>query len=116
VAYPEDVSLGVEVILALLGRMEILGSEKYSRPPTPPEWIYTRDARQLVYAPSEGAFYSQRHPGEDLEQGEEFGFWVPLNGLHPQPMPSPTRGKLIYLRTRNRVSKGATLAMFLPRQ
>jgi predicted deacylase len=116
VAYPEDVALGLEVILALLGRMEMLGTGEFGRPPTPPEWNYTRDARQFVYAPSEGAFYSRRHPGEDVEQGEEFGFWVPLDGLHPQPMPSPITGKLIYVRIRNRVSKGATLAMFLPKQ
>ncbi len=116
VAYPEDVALGVEVILALLGRMGFLGPGEYKRTPTPPEKIYTHDARLLVRAPAEGAFYTHLQPGVDLAEGEPFGFWVPLAGLQPQPMPTPITGKLIYLRTRNRVPHGETLAMFLPNQ
>ncbi len=90
------------------------------------------DARILVRAPAEGAFYTQARLGADFSQGEPFGFWVPLDGLQPQPVLcpepcpescrgvaeglAPKAGKLVYLRTRNRVSQGETLAMFLPHQ
>jgi predicted deacylase len=115
-AYPEDVTLGVEAVLALLGRSGFLGPGDYERPPTPPELVYMHDARLFVRAPSEGAFYAQARLATDFSSGEPFGFWVPLDGLQPQPVPAPSDGKLIYLRTRNRVSEGQTLAMFLPPQ
>ena len=154
VAYPEDVMVGVQAILALLGRSGFLEPGDYEREPTPPELIYMYDARLFVRAPAEGAFYTQAQLGANFSQGEPFGFWVPLDGLQPQPVLCPelaeglapeagkhsrsqklaadcqircqTAGfgnpagasydllKLIYLRTRNRVSQGETLAMFLP--
>jgi len=176
VAYPEDVAVGVEAVLALLGRSGFLGRGDYEREPTPPELIYMYDARIFVRAPSEGVFYTQTRLGADLGPGEPFGFWVPLGGLQPQPVlcPEPVEGlypesveglaeglapeagklgrsqklaadlaircqtagpslrsgwqfgnpagasgdllKLVYLRTRNRVPQGETLAMFLPHQ
>ncbi|MDH4137629.1 MAG: succinylglutamate desuccinylase/aspartoacylase family protein [Anaerolineae bacterium] len=116
VAYPEDIAMGVEAILALLGRSGFLEPGDYEREPTPPELIYMYDARLFVRAPAEGAFYTQARLGADFSQGEPFGFWVPLDGLQPQPVVAPEAGKLIYLRTRNRVSQGETLAMFLPHQ
>jgi len=116
VAYPEDVGLGVEAILALLGRSGFLGPGDYERSPTPSELVYMHDARLFVRAPCGGAFYAQARPGMDLSSGEPFGFWVPLDGLQPQPVLAPAGGKLVYLRTRNRVSEGQTLAMFLPPQ
>jgi predicted deacylase len=132
VAYPEDVAVGVEAVLALLGRSGFLEPGDYEREPTPPEMIYMYDARLFVRAPAEGAFYTQARLGADFLQGEPFGFWVPLDGLQPQPVLcpelcpesieglaeglAPEAGKLIYLRTRNRVSQGETLAMFLPHQ
>jgi predicted deacylase len=119
VAYPEDVAVGVEAVLALLGRNGFLEPGDYDyerREPTPPELIYMYDARLFVRAPAEGAFYTRARLGADFLQGEPFGFWVPLDGLQPQPVLVPKAGKLIYLRTRNRVSQGQTLAMFLPHQ
>jgi len=119
VAYPEDVAVGVEAALALLGRSNFLEPGDYGyegREPTPPELIYMYDARIFVRAPAEGAFYTQARLGADFSQREPFGFWVPLDGLQPQPVPTPEAGKLVYLRTRNRVSQGETLAMFLPHQ
>ena len=148
VAYLEDVAVGVEAALALLGRSGFLEPGDYEREPTPPELIYMYDARLFVRAPAEGAFYAQARLGANFSQGEPFGFWVPLEGLQPQPVAAPQAGKLsrsqklaadcqircqtagfgnpaganrdplklIYLRTRNRVSKGETLAMFLPHQ
>jgi predicted deacylase len=119
VAYPEDVAVGVEAVLALLGRNGFLEPGYYDyerREPTPPELIYMYDARLFVRAPAEGAFYTRARLGADFLQGEPFGFWVPLDGLQPQPVLAPEAGKLVYLRTRNRVSQGETLAMFLPHQ
>jgi predicted deacylase len=116
VAYPEDVAVGVEAVLALLGRSGFLEPGDYEREPTPPEMIYMHDARIFVRAPAEGAFYTQARLGADFSQGEPFGFWVPLDGLQPQPVVAPEAGKPVYLRTRNRVSQGETLAMFLPHQ
>jgi predicted deacylase len=116
VAYPEEVTLGIQVILAMLGRMGLLEPGEYERAPTPPERNYTYDARLFVRAPSEGAFYTRLRPGVDLGEGEPFGLWVPLNGPRPRPMLAPIAGKLIYLRTRNRVPRRDTLAMFLPHQ
>ena len=116
VAYPEDVARGLEVILALLGRMGMLGPGDHELTPTPPERHYTRDARVFVRAPCEGAFYTRFHPGVDLAEGEPFGHLVPLDQPHPKLIQSPITGKLIYLRTRNRVARGDTLAMFLSHQ
>lgn len=116
VAYPEDVMVGVEAVLALLGRSGFLEPGDYEREPTPPELIYMYDARLFVRAPAEGGFYSHTWPGADFLPGEPFGFWVPLDGLQPRPVLAPEAGKLIYLRTRNRVSQGETLATFLPHQ
>lgn len=114
VAFPEDVALGVDLLLAYLGRSGFLGPGDYEREPTPPEMIWLTDARQLVYAPGEGAFYTHAQPGADFASGEPFGFWVGLDDLHPRPMLVPATGKLVYVRTRNRVPRGGTLAMFLP--
>jgi predicted deacylase len=116
VAYPKDVAVGVEAILALLGRSGFLEPGDYEREPTPSELVYLYDARIYVRAPAEGAFYTQARLGTDFSQGKPFGFWVPLDGLQPQPVLAPETGKLIYLRTRNRVPQGETLAMFLPHQ
>ncbi len=116
VAYPEDVAVGVEAVLALLGRSGFLEPGNYGREPTPPELIYLHDARLFVRAPNEGGFYTQARLGANFARGEPFGFWVPLDGLQPQPVVASEAGKLVYLRTRNRVSQGQTLAMFLPHQ
>jgi predicted deacylase len=132
VAYPEDVTVGVEAVLALLGRSGFLEPGDYEREPTPSELIYMYDARLFVRAPAEGVFYTHARLGADFSPGEPFGFWVPLDGLQPQPVLcpepcpescrgvaeglAPETGKLVYLRTRNRVSQGETLAMFLPHQ
>lgn len=115
-AYPQDVTLGVEAILALLGRSGFLGPGDYERSPTPSELVYMHDARLFVRTPSEGAFCTQAGLGTDFSAGEPFGFWAPLDGLQPQPVLAPRDGKLVYLRTRNRVPEGQTLAMFLPPQ
>lgn len=64
------------------------------------------DVRLFVRAPSEGAFYTQAGLGTDFSAGGPFGFWVPLDGLQPQPVLAPRDGKLVYLRTRNRVPEG----------
>jgi len=114
VAYPEDVAAGVEAVLALLARSGFLEPGNYEREPTPSELIYLHDTRLFVRAPNEGGFYTQARLGANFLQGEPFGFWVPLDGLQPQPVVAPEAGKLVYLRTRNRVSQGQTLAMFLP--
>jgi N-alpha-acetyl-L-2,4-diaminobutyrate deacetylase len=114
VAFPEDVTLGIELILAYLGRSGFLGPGDYAREPTPPEMVWLTDARQLVCAPGEGAFYTHAQLGADFTSGEPFGFWVGLDDLRPRPLLAPATGKLIYLRTRNRVPPGGTLAMFLP--
>lgn len=116
VTFPEDVTLGVELIMAFLGRSGFLGPGDYEREPTPPEMVWLTDARLFVRAPGEGAFYTHAQPGADFVGGEPFGFWVGLDDLHPRPMLAPTTGKLIYLRMRNRVPRGETLAMFLPPQ
>jgi predicted deacylase len=116
VVYPDDVALGIDLILALLGRSGFLGPGDWQREPTSPDLIYMHDARLLVCAPAEGAFYTRARLGEDFVAGETFGFWVPLDELRPQPTWTPQAGKLIYLRTRNRVPQGDTLAMFLPHQ
>jgi predicted deacylase len=116
VAFPEDVALGVDLILALLGRSGLLEPGDYEREATPPEKIWRTDARMLVSAPGEGAFYTHSQPGQEFVSGEPFGFWVELDDLTPHPVLAPTAGTLIYLRTRNRVRQGETLAMFLPSQ
>jgi predicted deacylase len=113
-AFPKDVKLGVDRILAFLGRSGFLGPGDYEREPTPWDMIWMSDARQFVRAPGEGAFYTQTEPGADFAEGEPFGFWVGLDELCPQPLLAPTTGKLIYLRTRNRVPAGGNVAMFLP--
>jgi predicted deacylase len=114
VAFPKDVSLGVDRIVAFLGRSGFLGSGDYGREPTPPDMIWLNDARQFVRAPGEGAFYTHTKPGVDFAEGETFGFWVGLDDLRPHPLLAPTSGKLIYLRTRNRVPANGNVAMFLP--
>ena len=114
VAFSDDVALGVDLTLAYLGRSGFLGPGDYEREPTPPEMVWLTDARQLVYALGEGAFYTHTQLGANFVSGESFGFWVGLNDLRPCPVLAPTTGKLIYIRTRNRVSHGETLAMFLP--
>jgi predicted deacylase len=114
VAFPMDVSMGVDRILAFLGRSGFLGSGDYEREPTPPDMIWLTDARQSVRAPGEGAFYTHTKPGVDYAEGEPFGFWVGLDDMCPQPVVAPTTGKLVYLRTRNRVPGGGNVAMFLP--
>lgn len=116
VAFPEDVALGIELITAFLRRSGFLEPGDYECAPTPPEMIWLTDARILVRAPGEGAFYTHSQPGADLTTGEPFGFWVGLDDVHPRPVMAPTTGRLIYLRTRNRVHQGETLAMFLPAQ
>jgi predicted deacylase len=116
VAFPDDVALGVDLIVAYLGRSGFLGPGDYEREPTPRENVWLTDARLLVYAPGEGVFYTRVQPGADFAEGEPFGSWVGLDDLHPRPLAAPITGKLIYLRTRNRVSHGETLAMFLPPQ
>jgi predicted deacylase len=114
VAFPRDVSLGVDRILAFLGRSGFLGSGDYERKPTPPDMIWLTDARQFVRAPGEGAFYTHTEPGVEFAEGESFGFWVGSDELRPRSLLAPTTGKLIYLRTRNRVPSGGNVAMFLP--
>jgi predicted deacylase len=116
VAFPEDVALGLELITAYLGRSGLLGPGDYERRPTPPEMVWLTDARLFVRAPGEGAFYTHAQLGADFASEEPFGFWVGLDDLRPRPVLAPTTGKLIYLRTRNRVPHGGTLAMFLPLQ
>jgi predicted deacylase len=116
VAYPQDVALGVQAILSLLGRHGFLRSHECDCSSTPPELIYLYDARVFVRASSDEAFYSHARLGADFCSGETFGFSVTLTGLQPQPVLAPCDGKLVYLRTRNRVAKGHTLAMFLPPQ
>jgi predicted deacylase len=114
VAFPEDVSLGVDRLLAFLGRSGFLGSGDYEREATPPDMIWLTDARQSVRAPGEGAFYTDTEPGLDFAEGEPFGFWVGLDELRPHSLLAPTTGKLVYLRKRNRVPGGGNVAMFLP--
>jgi predicted deacylase len=114
VAFPKDVSVGVDCILAFLGRSGFLGAGDYEREPTPADMIWLNDARRYVRAPGEGAFYSHTKPGVDFAEGEPFGFWVGLDDFCPHPLVAPTDGKLIYLRTRNRVPGGGNVAMFLP--
>ena len=116
VVFPEDVTLSVDLIMAFLGRSGFLEPGDYECEPTPPEMVWMSDARLFVHAPGEGAFYPHAQPGTDFADGEPFGFFVGLDDLHPRPVLAPTTGRLIYLRTRNRVPHGGTLAMFLPRQ
>ncbi len=116
VVFPEDVTLSLDLITAFLGRSGLLAPGDYERRPTPPEMVWLTDARVLVPSPAEGAFYTHAQPGADFAVGEPFGFLVSLEDVHPRPVLAPTTGKLIYLRTRNRVPHGGTLAMFLPRQ
>jgi predicted deacylase len=116
VAFPDDVALGVDLILSFLGRGGFLEPGDYERRPTPPEMVWLTDARQLVYASGEGAFYTHAQLGADFTGGEPFGFWVQLDDMRARPVLTPATGKLklVYVRTRNRVPHGATLAMFLP--
>ena len=117
VAFSEDVSLGVDRILAFLGRRGFFGASgaaDYERDPTPADMVWMTDARRFVRAPGEGAFYSEARPGADFDAGEPFGFWVDLEDFRPRPILAPTTGKLIYLRTRNRAPSGGNVAMFLP--
>jgi predicted deacylase len=116
VAFPKDAALSVELIVAFLGRSGFLGPGDYEREPTPPEMVWLTDARLFVRAPGEGAFYTHAQPGADFVCGEPFGFWVGLDDMRPRSVLAPTMSKLIYLRTRNRVPGGGTLAMFLPLQ
>jgi len=83
VAFPEDVALGVDLIIAFLGRSGFLGPGDYGRKPTSPDMIWLTDARLLVVAPSEGAFYTHARPGLDFVSGESFGFWMGLDDLLP---------------------------------
>jgi predicted deacylase len=114
VAFSRDVKLGVDLILAFLGRSGLLESGDFTREPTPPDRVWLTDARQYVRAPGEGAFYSHARLGADYDEGEPIGFWVGLEDLRPHPLLAPADGKLIYLRTRNRVPGGGNVAMFLP--
>jgi predicted deacylase len=115
-AFPEDATLAIDLIMAYLGRNGFLEPGNYKREPTPRERIWLADTRQLVRAPGEGAFYTHARLGTDFTYGEPFGLWVGLDDLQPYPLLTPVTGELIYLRTRNRVPQGETLAMFLPPQ
>lgn len=115
-AFAEDVAQGVDLILAYLGRNGFLESGNYERKPTPQELIWLADDRQYARAPSEGAFYTHATLGADFTCGEPFGFWVSLEDLSPRQVVAPVTGKLIYIRTRNRVSQGGTLGIFLSPQ
>jgi predicted deacylase len=116
VAFPEDVTLGVELIMAFLGRSGFLGPGEFRRRPTPSHMVWLTDARHFVRAPNEGGFYTHAQPGMDLLEGEPFGFWVGIEDWHTYALTAPITGQLVYLRTLNRVPEGATLAMFLPSQ
>ncbi len=119
VAFPEDVGIGVDRILAFLGRRGFFGASgaaDYEREPTPADMVWMTDERRFVRAPGEGAFYSEARPGADFVAGEPFGFWVDLEDFRPRPILAPTTGKLIYLRTRNRAPSGGNVAMFLPEE
>jgi predicted deacylase len=112
-AFVEDVTQGVDLILAYLGRNGFLESGDYERKPTPQELVWLVDDRQYARAPSEGGFYSHATLGADFICGEPFGFWVDLEDLSPRQVVAPVTGKLIYIRTRNRVPQGETLGIFL---
>lgn len=115
-AFAEDVAQGVDLILAYLGRNGFLASGNYARRSTPQELIWLTDDRQYARAPCEGAFYTRAILGSDFTCGEPFGLWVGLDDLIPRQVLAPVTGKLIYIRTRNRVSQGRPLGIFLSPQ
>ncbi len=114
VAYHEDVELSVDLILAYLARNGVIHLDNPHREPTASDRIWMTDDRHFIRATEEGVFYSDAQLGEVFTQGQPFGFWVGLNNHRPNLLPTPLDGMLIYIRTRNRVPAGETLAMFLP--
>jgi predicted deacylase len=112
----EDVILSVNLIKDYLARIGFIVSANPLRDPTSSERIWKHDLRQFVRAPNEGAFYSHAHLGTDFALGQAFGQWMGLEDPRMRPITAPAAGMLIYLRTRNRVPQGETLAMFLPPQ
>ncbi len=115
-SFPEDVALGVDLILAYLGRSGYLEPGNFERRSTPQDMVWLNDDRHFVRALSEGAFYTHARLDDDFTVKEPFGFWIGLEDLCPSQILAPVTGKLVYLRTRNRVHIGETLGMFLPAQ
>jgi predicted deacylase len=116
VAFTDEVDQGVQLILANLRRLNILPAVQYRIDPTPADQVWLSDQRKFVRAPGEGAFYTHALLGTDFVKGQSFGYWIGLEDYKPSLIAAPVDGKLIYLRTRNRVPSGETLAMFLPPQ
>ncbi|UCF61767.1 MAG: succinylglutamate desuccinylase/aspartoacylase family protein, partial [Anaerolineaceae bacterium] len=116
VAFHDEVDQGVQLILANLGQLGILPSVKNVVEPTPMDHIWLVDNREFVRAPSEGAFYTHAMLGTHFTKGQTLGYWIGLEDYQPRLIFAPLDGKLVYLRTRNRVPSGETLAMFLPPQ
>jgi predicted deacylase len=116
VSFPDEVNQGVQLILANLRQLGILPSVESIIDPTPKDQVWLTDSRVFVRAPTEGAFYTHAMLGTDFSKEQTLGYWVGLEDYLPRLIDAPVDGKLIYLRTRNRVPSGETLAMFLPPQ
>jgi predicted deacylase len=114
VAWQEDVQislLGVRRLLAKRGFLSAPGLDIL--PSTPPERVFTADQRRLIKAETEGAFFPQVDLGDRVQSGETLGWWLPLDSLRPQLFLNPEYGLVIYLRTRNRVHLGQTVAALI---
>jgi predicted deacylase len=114
VAWQEDVQtslMGVRRLLAKQGFLSAPGLDIL--PPTPPERVFTADQRRLLKAETEGAFYPQVELEDRVQSGETLGWWLPLGSLQPQLFLNPEYGLVIYLRTRNRVHPGQTVAALI---
>jgi predicted deacylase len=114
VAWQEDVQTSLTGVRRLLAKRGFLSAPGLDiLPPTPPERVFTTDQRRLLKAETEGAFYPQVDLGDRVQAGDPLGWWLPLNRLQPQLLQNPEYGLVIYLRTRNRVHPGQTLAALI---
>jgi predicted deacylase len=112
--FQEDVTRGLQTVLAFLARQGFVQASDCTTAPTAPERVYWDDVRVFVRAPGDGAFYPRTTLGTVLDAGQELGMWVALDTLQPTTIVAPCRGWLIYLRIRCRTPAGATVAMLLP--
>jgi predicted deacylase len=114
VAEQEDIQTSLLSVRRLLANQGFLSAPGLDiLPPTPPERVFTADQRRLFKTEAEGAFFPQVDLGDRVQSGETLGWWLPLDSLQPQLFLNPEYGLVIYLRTRNRVHPGQTVAALI---
>ncbi len=113
---PEDVELGLRAVMGILSHQGFLSDPIELLPPTPQGRVYLSDVRQLIRAPSAGAFYPTVALGASVDMEDTLGMWVPFENLEPEKVVAPRDGRVIYHRTRPVVNAGETLAMLMPSQ